>query len=316
MACFHPRTGYRSRTVNPSGKRSIVFNLREGYLDLTQKVPCGYCDGCRLEHSRQWAIRLVHEASLYPENCFVTLTYDNEHLPDKGTLVKKDLQDFLKKLRQRVRYYEAKNKEPHRKIRFFACGEYGESFFRPHYHLCLFNFDFRDRELYRSQGGNKLYTSRALEEVWPNGFSTIGALTWKSAAYVARYILKKQTGPSDHYYDVVDEETGEVTTLTEEFVTMSRRPGIARDWFERYKKDVFPDDFIVVNGKKLRPPKYYFQQIEVTDPSLYYRVKAARHNAATSDRAQKENTVDRLRVREAVLKSKLKLLRRDYEQHG
>ena len=129
MPCFSPLDGYRSRTVNASGKRSIVFDIHEGFHDRPVSVPCGQCVGCRLEKSRQWAMRCVHEASLYDENCFITLTYDDEFLPVGGSLDKGAFPRFMKRLRKKF--------EP-RRIRFYHAGEYGDRFGRPHYHALLF----------------------------------------------------------------------------------------------------------------------------------------------------------------------------------
>ena len=142
MPCYNPLKGYRSRTLNASGKRSIVFNLREGYVDQPIEVPCGQCIGCRLERSRQWAVRCVHEASLYKNNCFVTLTYSDDKLPSDGSLHFDHFQKFMKRLR---RFYDDS------RIRFFHCGEYGEQYSRPHYHCCLFNFDFVDKKFWKKR---------------------------------------------------------------------------------------------------------------------------------------------------------------------
>ena len=101
MACYHPIKAYRARRLNPSGKRGIVFNIKDGYEDMPVELPCGQCMGCRLEHSRQWAIRMMHEASQYENNCFITLTYDNEHLPPDGSLQLSHFQDFFKRFRKK-----------------------------------------------------------------------------------------------------------------------------------------------------------------------------------------------------------------------
>ena len=155
MPCYSPLTGYVSRLANKNGKRPIVFNHRDGFLDLPVQVPCGQCIGCRLERSRQWAIRCVHEASLYDDNCFITLTYTDENLPCRGNrdcdkcdhfkekrcdglergLCKRDFQLFLKRLRKMFG----------KGVRYHHCGEYGEQLGRPHHHACLFNFNFPDR---------------------------------------------------------------------------------------------------------------------------------------------------------------------------
>ena len=116
MPCYHPIPGYRAKSTNPSGKRSIVFNLSEGFKNFAVSVPCGRCIGCRLERARQWSIRCIHEASLYEANCFVTLTYDDDNLPLDGSLRPRDMVLFLKRLRKRF--------GPG--IRFFQCGEYGD----------------------------------------------------------------------------------------------------------------------------------------------------------------------------------------------
>ena len=184
MACYHPLKGYRSSELTKNGKRKIVFNRNQGYADLPVTVPCGQCIGCRLERSRQWAIRCHHEASLYENNSFITLTYADEYLPQNGSLDLNAQQKFFKRLRKK--YGSG--------IRFYACGEYGSKFGRPHYHACLFNHDFADKTLWKITNDVPLYRSSSLEELWPYGHSSVGNVTFQSAAYVARYILKKITG--------------------------------------------------------------------------------------------------------------------------
>ena len=182
MTCFHPIQAYKSTELTKKGKRKIVFKKAEGVPFLELTLPCGQCVGCRLERSRQWAIRCVHEASMHKKNCFITLTFDNQHLPKDGSLDVRDFQLFMKRVRKRFGT----------NIRFYHCGEYGEKLGRPHYHACLFNFDFEDKILWKEINGQKLYISQSLSELWPFGFSTIGEVTYQSAAYVARYIMKNQ----------------------------------------------------------------------------------------------------------------------------
>lgn len=301
MPCFHPLHGFKSRTLNASGKRSITFNPSQGYRDLPVSVPCGQCIGCRLERSRQWAIRCVHEAQLHEKNSFITLTYDNENLPPDKSLHVDHFQKFMKRLRKRF--------GPN--IRFFHCGEYGEKFARPHYHACLFNFDFRDKKLWKEVRGNKLYVSKSLEELWPFGFSTIGDVTFESAAYVARYITKKVTGKNakDHYELMLPD--GELVTRKPEYVTMSRRPGLASAWFQKYSSDVYPSDFIVMREKKIKPPKYYDRLYEHTYPEEIAEIKIKRKTLAKKHFAN--NTPERLEVRETIQNEKFKMLKRSYE---
>lgn len=311
MACYYPLKGYRARHKNESGKYSIVFNIKDGYADMPIQVPCGKCIGCRLEYSRQWAIRCMHEASLYENNCFITLTYNNKNLPEKGTLVKEHFQKFMKRLRKKFSEIT---------IRYYHCGEYGSKNMRPHYHACIFNFDFPDREFFKFSNNIPLYTSKILEELWPYGYSTIGDVTFESAAYVARYIVKKvngkkaeecdpQTGLS--HYEKVNKETGEIEEILPEYTTMSRRPGIAYDWYQRWNKDVYPSDFLVVKGKKMRPPKYYDGMYEIDNPKEYKKIKKKRLKEALKN--ADENITPRLIQRETVKKAQNKMLVRNLE---
>lgn len=303
MPCYFPLKGYRSHIPNASGKYGVFFNLPPGSFQAPMQIPCGQCIGCRLERSRQWALRCVHEASLYPHNCFITLTYSDEFLPADMSLNKRHFQLFMKKLRKRFGSG----------IRFFHCGEYGERFGRPHYHACIFNFDFPDKKLWKiSNGDLRLYTSESLSELWGFGFCTIGDCTFESAAYVARYVLKKVTGDrADEHYTYIDEGTGEFFNRLPEYTTMSRRPGIGRRWFDKFVSDVFPDDFIVSRGLKMKPPKYYNRQYEIDDPISWYAISDRRRIAAAE---QKHNsTPDRLKVRERVVRARISNLKRSVD---
>ena len=307
MPCFHPISGYRSRHLNKSGKRSIVFDKKNGYIDMPVTVKCGQCIGCRLEYSRQWAIRCLHESQLYEDNCFITLTYNDENLPNNCSLVKKHFQDFIKRYRKYV--YP-------RKIRYFMCGEYGEEKTRPHYHAVIFNHDFTDKELWRTKQGTKLYISQSLQKLWKKGFSTLGAVTFDSAAYVARYILKKQTGDmaEAHYFSECSKETGLLThPIQPEYTTMSRRPGIATEWFKQFKNEIYPDDFIVINGKKMPPPKFYQYLYELDENNNIKSVKKRRKTL--SIRRKDDNTYDRLLTKEKVTKAKIKHKQRQLEEY-
>lgn len=304
MACYHPLSGYRSKVRNPTGKRSIVFTRSEGYTDLKVNFPCGQCIGCKLERSRIWAIRCVHEASLHSHNSFITLTYSPENLPKDLSLNTSHFQKFMKRLRK---------KHSPKSIRFFHCGEYGTQGGRPHYHACLFNHDFLDKKPYKKIHNQTLYTSEELQNLWSLGHTSVGTLTFESAAYVARYITKKITGPmADNYYTEIDPETGEVVRdLKPEYVTMSRRPGIARAWFDKFKTDVYPSDFITLRGKKLKPPKFYNSQYEILYPQQYAKIKANRINLAKQHASN--NTVDRLAIREFIQLDRFNQLPRSYE---
>lgn len=286
MPCFRPLTGYRSKCVGASGKRAIVFS-RADALDPNDPVtlPCGQCRFCRLEHSRQWALRCFHEASLYDRNCFLTLTYRDEFLPRFGSLDYNAPVLFMKRLRERFGSG----------IRSFGCAEYGELLARPHYHICLFNFDFEDKVLFKRSGENSLYVSESLNELWPFGFATVGALTFESAAYVARYVTKKCTGrDSGSHYECVDGRSGEVgEKAPERSVCVSRRPGIGREWYEKFGAFVREHDFVVLRGRRVRPAKYYDRLFDVFDPEGFAlkKLQRARDGEKASLRLSDEDRV-------------------------
>lgn len=292
MTCYKPLLAWRDTyNLGKNGKPSLTFKGRSGLEPI--KIPCGQCLGCRLERSRQWATRCIHEASLWSDNCFLTLTFDDAHLAPDGSLKPKIFVDFMKRLRKK--YGDG--------IRFFHCGEYGELYNRPHHHAIIFNFDFPDKELWSVRNGNNLYRSRSLESLWPFGFCSIGAVTFDSAAYVARYILKKVTGDSAlaHY-------SGRLP----EYVTMSRRPGIARDWFLKYKDNIYDNDKVYVKpGLVVKPPRYYDKIYDEINPVRMEEVKAKRIEIAKSISPILD--YQRLNVRNHVKALKLKELKRVLE---
>lgn len=305
---------------SPSEKRAIVFKGPKGAGWEPVQLPCGQCVGCRLERSRQWAMRCVHESELYEENCFLTLTFSDENLPKDGSVRVRDLQLFFKKLRKKISSEKFIEEFPGcgSKIRFFACGEYGEGLARPHYHAIIFGFDFPDRVFSKMLGEYRVYESEILSSVWGNGLAWIGTVTFDSAAYVAGYVLKKRTGKGavDHYVD----QDGVV--LTPEFLVMSRggrgkgHGGIGSEWFEKFGKEVYgsTEDFVVIRGVKVRPPKFYDRRLEMADAGAYQAVMDRRRLRADDPKVVANNTRARLLVREVVAKSKQSLTLRRYER--
>jgi hypothetical protein len=190
-------------------------------------------------------------------------------------------------------------------------GEYGENFGRPHFHACIFGFDFHDKKLWkRSPSGSMLYRSSDLEILWPFGYSSIGDVNFESAAYVARYIMKKVTGHNakDHYKEI-NPDTGEITTRKPEFNKMSLKPGIGYEWYKKYKTDVYPHDYVIIKGKKVKPPKFYDKKYKTDypfefDEILYKREINGKLNS-------EDNTLERLLVKETVQNAKLQKLKRN-----
>lgn len=245
-------------------------------------VPCGRCLGCRIDYSRQWANRCMLEKESWPDELcwFVTLTYDDQHLP-KGskefpTLVKKDLQLFVKRLRK------ATDREG---IRYFACGEYGSQTARPHYHLILYNLPLDDLQPFgRNELGDQYFRSEFLESVWQHqGFVSVGRVSWESCAYTARYIVKKHYGKDSTYYS----EFG----IAPEFVVMSRRPGIGYAYFERNKERMYEHDRFFLGTETrsipMTPPKYFDRKLAEEDPIRVEEIKAVRRAFADEQRKGK-----------------------------
>lgn len=261
------------------------------------ELRCGQCIACRLERSRQWAVRCMHEASLYRANSFVTLTYDDSHL-ESLSLRYRDFQLFCKKARRKLGPF-----------RFFMCGEYGESEWRPHFHSAMFGVHFGDRYPWRrSASGFQLYRSATLEGLWPHGNSEIGDVTFESAAYIARYVTKKVTGDAAaEHYARVDPRTGELVQLEPEFCQMSRggrggQGGIGAPWFRKYQREVFPRDRVVIRGAEARPPRSYMELLRKSDPDLAEGVEFERYKKGLSLSGSGQPSLASM---EAVLKARL-----------
>lgn len=312
MTCYHPLKCYKA----PDGK--ITFNKSEAWQDINRltTVPCGQCRGCRLERSRQWAVRCALEAETHENNIFLTLTYNDKSLPKGGTLYRKHVQDFFKRLRKKYvpknpytpnspAWLEFKRKK---EIRYYGCGEYGEQLGRPHYHVCLFNFappPEGERLVKETKTGEKLYTHPDLMALWGHGHVSYGNVTFQSAAYVARYIMKKQNGPETDHYDKTDPETGEIKRVHPEFSFMSLKPGIGAYFLQDYLSDVYPCDEIILphTQKRYKPPKYFDTLYKKFDEKAHRDLKISRQESLAKHASN--NTPERLRVREFILETKL-----------
>ena len=295
MTCYRPMTAFTPLSKLDGGR--LVFNPKKALNPHHPlKLPCGNCIGCRRDRSGDWAMRCLHEAQMHPQNCFITLTYDDEHLPEDYSVHIRTFQLFMKKLRKH--YQPAK-------IRFYGCGEYGPINLRPHYHSILFNHDFSDKQLFKkTPQGNNLYTSKSLDQIWGYGFTTIGDVTYQSAGYVAQYVMKKINGDRAlHHYLRTHPVTNQVVKVDPEFQLQS--VGLGSTWFDKFKDDAFPSDFLVVDGKQLRVPQYYTKKLseEAAKP-----IKRSRKKSSLTRRA--DSTPERLRIREAVKTNSLKQLKR------
>ena len=230
----------------------MTFTRPQGFVDLPDlKVRCGQCIGCRVGKARSWGLRMCHEdQTTKGDSSFVTLTYDEDCLPEDRSLSVKDWQNFAKRLRKRIGPF-----------RFFHAGEYGTQFSRPHYHAIIFGHDFRDgaRMTLDSTTAKPMWLSPELMDVWGKGRVVVEDFNFTTASYVARYCVKKINGArgKEFYENFVVKSTGEVFSVKPEYATMSRRPGLGHDWFMKFKSDVFPSDEVIFQGKRFRPPSYY-----------------------------------------------------------
>lgn len=286
MPCYHPLKGFQVGLTSAGKKDMKICSYKTDHVEIDFKghvvaadtpmrspyakkvikdfvqIPCGRCIGCRLAYSRQWADRCMLELGFHKQSWFVTLTYDDDHLPisesvnqetgeiaETATLVKRDVQLFMKRLRK---YYKYDNP-----IRYFIAGEYGSQTYRPHYHAIIFGLKLDDLKLYKqTMEGYNYYNSQFLSKCWKKGHVVIGKVNWDTCAYTARYIMKKQYGDAAKIYEKYN--------IQPEFTTMSLKPAIGRSYFDEKVAesgiDICSDDIwigTVEGGRRIRPPKYF-----------------------------------------------------------
>lgn len=335
MSCYHPLKALAvGKTMNGKTQYKFIndyflinYKMRTGKPfpeDKIQYLPCGQCLGCRLDYSRQWANRCMLELQYHESSFFVTLTYDDFHVPRSWytdpstgeafqslTLQKRDFQLFMKRLRKRF-------SDQH--IRFFMCGEYGGQTMRPHYHAIIFGLKLDDLVEYKkSPQGFSYYNSPSLQACWsdqegrPIGYAVVADVSWESCAYTARYILKKQKGDEAHFYTDFN--------IQPEFTLMSRKPGIARQYFDDHP-DIYDYDFINLKtekkGLKFKPPRYYDNLFDIENPERMSEIREIRQKMAQSAQKMKlERTslsVEEMNeVSERVKASQIKSLQRRIE---
>lgn len=286
MVCYRPLYAIRYNSqINPKTGKNVcrVLGAVEKYKNpkfgnfisggrsyYGYTVGCGKCIGCRLEYSRMWAIRLMKEVSTSKASCFITLTYDDEHLVfgKIPTLYHPHFIEFRDRLRAHIRYHFGKDV----KIKYYMCGEYGSKNFRPHYHAIITGFDFPDKVLEYERNGYPHFQSELLTKLWRKGRTEVCEASFDTCAYVARYIMKKVNGAdaSSHY-----------DGFASEYSTCSK--GIAYDWFKKFKSDIYNSDVMIIyrHGQpyKMRPPRYFDFKLEQEDPALLEFIKAKRERA-------------------------------------
>ncbi|QCQ84591.1 replication initiator protein [Blackfly microvirus SF02] len=294
VPCDFPLKAYRSASrKGATGLSLLTFNPLEAINSTSpMEIPCNNCMGCKLEKSRQWAVRMLHESKLYDQNSFLTLTYSDETIPTDYGLSLRHLQLFIKRLRKSLP----------QKIRFFACGEYGDQTQRPHYHAIVFNYQPND-QIKHSLSPSKqiIYTSQKLQDLWQLGFATSQTVTYQSCAYVARYVTKKiKTGDdfgAQNYFRLSPVDLL-YHSVKPEFAVMSRRPGIGYAYTQKFKRDYYPSGYIVVNGVRQAPPKYYVSQLSEEEQTKLKR-QARRLGLKNKPHQTTERRLARAAVRDA-----------------
>ena len=323
MPCYHPLR------VALDDNGDLDWSIYDPIPEIHEIVliPCRKCIGCTTSEARDWAIRCYHEALDHTKlwrdpktkvttevanTSVVTLTYDPEHLPEDKALKPRDLQLFLKRLR---------NGLPPGTIRFFACGEYGDTpssstpCGRPHYHVLIFGEDFGDRYeivkgldsvgsvLGEEVSSKPLYGSYKLDRIWKLGRATVDDVDFPSVRYVTSYVAKKThndgkfRGP---LRECQSEATGEVRIepLQAEYRVMSKKPGLGKRWIERNFEDVYPADQIVIDGHEYPPPTFYDRWLRANHPFLYSEVQDIRLNQRLQ--AEKDFSPQRLAAAEEI----------------
>lgn len=299
------------KTVANHGKKLLI-------------IPCGQCIDCKLQKSREWATRCMLESKEHNNNYFLTLTYDDEHLPRKQlakietgeltneyvpTLKPKDLQDFWKRLRE---HYSRKYNIT---LRYFACGEYGDKHERPHYHAIVFGLPIFDLQPdHKSKRGNMNFKSNEIQKIWGKGIVAIGDVTWESCAYTARYLTKKQTGKGALLYWLKQIEP--------EFCRMSKRPAIGKAYFDKNWERIYENDEIFTKTKKgvcgVKPSRYYDKLFDIKNHEVMEKIKRNRVELAEMRQTQLENSTDKsweevVRDKEEGKDLKIQSLRRHFE---
>lgn len=255
IEAFRPATGGPVRFSPPTNGRA--------YIRI--ELPCGYCILCREEQARQQAIRITHEASLWAENSFLTLTYDSKHVPAHNSLDYSHLVKFWKKLRKEIG-----------KLRYYAVGEYGDKTNRPHYHACVFGHAFiADRVIVQTEP-YLLWECPWLTKIWGMGRVTIGTLNFQTARYTASYVTKKLRAKQK--YVRVDNETGELLELVQPKAFMSRN--LAKAWWEQWGRQVIDHDYVIIDGRKQKPPKAYDKWLKEKDEKKMEEIKVNRRKKA------------------------------------
>jgi len=290
MPCLTPLPAYRLEDG------SISFRRDEPAAVSSLVVPCKSCRWCRMDVARQWSVRAFHESLLTSASCFLTLTYSDDNLPHNGSLVRADLDDFCKRMREHcLRVLGVR-------IRFFGCGEYGERSLRPHYHLIVFGASFTDGTVCgRSGSGVDVLQSPTLDGLWGHGRAVFQSFNIYAAKYIAKYSLAKFDGDQAALLlPVTDPDTGEVLMRVPPFIKRPSRPALGIPFLERFTEDVYAyDEIVLPDGTTTGRVEAYDRWLAERDPERFEAVKDARLRSAIA--GYRPDEADRLRARGFIM---------------
>lgn len=303
MKCLHPTTAWicgtvvsRDGVVSPklefSASRAMAFYSAIGCLHLMDNnqvaLECGKCINCLMRKRKDMSVRLAHEASMHDVACFLTLTYDDDHVPttcrrplkdteklfDRGlgtlpefTLLPRDVQLFMKRLRSHLKYHEGIDG-----LRFFAVGEYGGRTHRPHYHILIFGWKPKDLVWFKRHRGNDVFLSKTVSDKWRYGYISVSEVSPYVAKYAARYVTKK--------YSRLKE--GDFSFLVPEFTLQSvKNGGIGAKWFDKFGQDACCVGFCTLRCSDSRIschriPLYYWSRLRKRNLQLWVELRDAR----------------------------------------
>lgn len=237
-------------------------------------LPCGKCAQCVSQRCNSWTLRSTLEMQKYNNACCLTLTYDNEHLPENGNLNYKDVQLFIKKLRNKLNQdYKQDGKKI--EIKYMCACEYGSQKLRPHYHLILFNFFPPDipkvggqlKPAVFSKRGNPQYVSKLITDLWGKGRVTVGLCNHQTCRYVSQYCAKKLINKHPDYLKKCKE-------CREKLVASV---GFGLDWFKRNFRSVMSAGKVVFGGFTFAIPKYFIKKLEQIAPKIYQNYQEKAH---------------------------------------
>lgn len=299
MACYRPIPSAQDKP----GARVVLWP-QLGTANMY--LPCGQCIGCKTQHANEWAHRCQHEATQWEHNIFLTLTYDDKHLPSHGYLYPHELAKFFKRLRKSCNSRRSRILSDKGTIRYFACGEYGAQNGRPHYHALLFNCNFDDRKKTRiDKRGGQQWTSKTLEALWPYGLHEFGVALPAAANYIAQYSLKKQRtaywrDKRDGYQGIhYISDDGEIIPKPAPFLRMSQKPVIGSKWLDKYQTDL-TYGYLVNNGRKFNIPRAYRRRIELQNPQLAEEIEYRTIQHRRGLDPDQHNNDDRRRAAEII----------------